>query len=88
MNQFLTPYKLSPLRVVKDINTGSLSVASMIYRVKAKVSGGAAMPHNMATWQVKEEVMFPGQQDHEQSYCYLIIDNIKRMVTILYHIWN
>lgn len=34
-------------------------------------------------------MVFPGGGvAHEQSYCYLILDNIKRMVTVLCHIWN
>lgn len=60
--------------VVKDINTKSLSVSSTVLAVQTKVKG---------------ELVFPGKGlAHEQSFCYLIIDNIKRLITVCYHIWN
>ena len=32
-------------------------------------------------------MIFPGISEHEQSFCYLIVDNIKRHVTVWFHIW-
>ena len=50
--------------------------------------------HMTITWlscdslpQVGDNVMFPGSVDHEQTFCYLIIDNFKRHVTAWYHVW-
>jgi len=37
--------------------------------------------------QVGKDLVFPGSIEREQSFCYLIIDNIKRHVTAWYHVW-
>jgi hypothetical protein len=64
------------LTVVKEPSTSKLSIASTVLDVKAKVD---------------EDVVFPWRQadgGHPQSFCYLIIDNIKRQVTAWYHTWH
>ncbi|CAI8019472.1 Cilia- and flagella-associated protein 300 [Geodia barretti] len=64
------------LTVVKKPSTSKLSIASTVLDVKAKVD---------------EDVVFPWRQvdgGHPQSFCYLIIDNIKRQVTAWYHTWH
>lgn len=61
------------LLVVKDPNTQELSIASHVLNVQAK-AGNA--------------LVFPMTTDHTQSFCYLIIDNVKRHVTVWYHIWS
>ena len=37
--------------------------------------------------QVDEHLVFPGQSEHKQSFCYLTVDNFKRHVKAWYHIW-
>ncbi|XP_019854814.1 PREDICTED: uncharacterized protein C11orf70 homolog isoform X2 [Amphimedon queenslandica] len=63
----------SLVSVVKDTETSSLSISSTVLKVGAKVGG------------IK---MFPSSREHPQSFCYLVIDNIKRHVTVWYHIWS
>ena len=62
----------SPCSVAKDQSTQTISVISSVIRVKAKVKG---------------QQVFPGLQDHEQSFCYLVVDNVKRHVKAWYNIW-
>lgn len=59
--------------VSKDPNTQAITVSSNVFKVHAKVKG-----HRV----------FPGSSCHEQSFCYLIVDNIKRHMTAWYHIWH
>lgn len=64
------------LTVVKEPSTSKLSIASTVLNVRPKVDG---------------EVVFPWRQrdgEHPQSFCYLIIDNIKREVIAWYHTWH
>ncbi len=63
---------LSLCSVAKDPNTHAISIISHVFKTHAKVKG---------------QRVFPGSCDHEQSFCYLIIDNVKRHVTAWYNVW-
>ncbi|XP_062511221.1 cilia- and flagella-associated protein 300-like isoform X1 [Corticium candelabrum] len=69
LNTTRTVYK-DLMTVVKDPETRKLSVTSWIFKVEA-YSG--------------EAYVFPGKSPHRQNYCYLIIDPLKRHVTVWYH---
>lgn len=56
--------------VVKNAETKKLSVTSWVLRVEA---------YNNETY------VFPGNRQHQQNFCYLIVDPLKRHVTAWYH---
>lgn len=58
--------------VVKDPNTKKVQTASTIFEV-IPLAG--------------EDEVFPGNRQHTQTFCYLIIDNARKQVKLWYHIW-
>jgi hypothetical protein len=56
--------------VVKNAETKKLSVTSWVLKVEA---------YNNETY------VFPGNRQHQQNFCYLIVDPLKRHVTAWYH---
>jgi len=59
--------------VHKDSNTKELKVSSIVLKISA--------------W-AGEQMLFPGDVLHEQSFAYLVINPLKRNVTIWFHCWK
>uniref|UniRef100_A0A3Q2CM68 Cilia- and flagella-associated protein 300 n=1 Tax=Cyprinodon variegatus TaxID=28743 RepID=A0A3Q2CM68_CYPVA len=61
------------ISVQKDTDTRKISVVSTVLKVSAYDESG---------------ICFPGTQDEEQTFAYLIVDPVKRNVTLFYHIFG
>ncbi|XP_033119538.1 cilia- and flagella-associated protein 300-like [Anneissia japonica] len=61
------------ISVHKDKDTKQLRVSSVVYRLKA--------------WDKDSTLMFPCDTEHQQNVAYMIIDPLKRHITILHHRW-
>ncbi|XP_065888835.1 cilia- and flagella-associated protein 300-like [Dysidea avara] len=59
--------------VVKDTKTNELSVSTIVFKVQA--------------W-VGDHLVFPAASEHEQTFCYLTVDPVKRHVTLWHHVWD
>ncbi|XP_038144812.1 cilia- and flagella-associated protein 300 [Cyprinodon tularosa] len=61
------------ISVQKDTDTRKISAVSTVLKVSAYDESG---------------ICFPGTQDEEQTFAYLIVDPVKRNVTLFYHIFG